>query len=90
MVHVYGVGLLCLYLYSKVIPEPPFRDMDHRFHVFYTYKFNLCLLGTGGRGRRRSMIIDFVVEKNKHRLALTVLEKMVRVKISTLKDKLIK
>jgi hypothetical protein len=43
-------------------------------------------LGPEGEGRR-SMIIDFVVEKNKHRLALTVLEKMVRVKISTLKEK---
>ena len=33
--------------------------MDHRFHVFYTYKFKLCLLGTGGRGRRS------MVSKNK-------------------------
>ena len=29
--------------------------MDHRFHVFYTYNFKLCLLGTGGRGSREDM-----------------------------------
>lgn len=32
--------------------------MDHRFHVFYTYKFNLCLLGTGGRGSREDMVYN--------------------------------
>lgn len=50
MVHVYDVGLLCLYLYSKVIPEPPFRDMDHRFHVFYTINLSYVFLGPEGEG----------------------------------------